>query len=479
MSHYFYLALTLIILTIYVVGWAAAAHAALTARTSQGAIAWAVSLACMPLFALLPYALFGRNRFGRYVVARRTRNRQFREITKKIDLNSYAPIKKETLSAPGLATIKALVELTQAPFSNGNSVQLLINGEQTFAAIFAAIATAEKYVVIQFFMVKDDDLGRKLKDCLLKKAKQGVPVYFLVDGVGSYALPDEYLSDLRAAGIYASRFLSPSGRAHRFQLNFRNHRKIVVIDGEQAFIGGLNVTDQYLGLKPPLSPWRDTHIRISGPAVASIQLAFVEDWYWATNALPELRWEPALAADNLRCQVVASGPADTQETCVLFFVQAINSAVHRIWIATPYYIPDEAVLVALKLAALRGVDVRLLIPDHADHRIMYLANHLYTNEAVCSGIKVYRYKPGFMHQKVVLIDTQAAAVGSANLDNRSLRLNFEIMALVVDQGFAASVEAMLLEDFRNAAQVERADCEHVPWIRRFGMQTARLFAPVL
>ena len=479
MSHYFYLALSLIILAIYMVGWAAAVHAALTARTSQGAIAWGVCLAVMPPLALFPYALFGRNRFGRYVAARRTRNRRFREITKQIDLNSYAPIKKETLTAPELATVRALVELTQAPFSNGNSVQLLIDGEQTFNAIFAAIAAAKEYVVIQFFIVADDGLGRKLKDCLREKATQGLRVYFLVDGVGSHALPDAYLNELRTAGIQACRFQSPGGRAHRFQLNFRNHRKIVVVDGEQAFIGGLNVGDEYLGLKPPLSPWRDTHIQIRGPAVAGIQLAFIEDWYWATNAIPKLMWEPALAAENLRCQVVASGPADAQETCLLFFVQAINSAVQRIWIATPYYIPDEAVQVALKLAMLRGVDVRLLIPDHADHRILYLANHLYANEAVCSGINVYRYQPGFMHQKVLLIDGQAAAVGSANLDNRSLRLNFEIMALIVDQGFAARVEAMLLEDFRHAVQITPADCERVPRMRRFGMQTVRLFAPVL
>ncbi len=479
MNHYFYVAWVLAILAIYSLGWVAAAHAALTARTSQGAIAWAVSLAFMPLFALIPYVLFGRSRFGSYVDARRIRNCQFREITKQIDLNSYAPIQRETLTASGLATIKTLVELTKAPFSNGNSVQLLVNGAQTFPAIFAAIAAAKKYVVVQYYIVEDDGLGRKLKDCLLKKAKEGIAVYFLVDGFGSHALPEAYLSELQAAGAYASRFLSPRGRASRFQLNFRNHRKIVVVDGEQAFIGGLNISDQYLGLKPPLSPWRDTHIQICGPAVASIQLAFIEDWYWATHDIPVLMWEPALSADNLRCQVVASGPADEQETCALFFVQAINSAMRRIWIATPFYIPDEAVFVALKLAALRGVDVRLLIPSRADSYSMHLATSLYANQAVCSGIKVYRYIPGFTHQKVVLVDEQVAAVGSANLDNRSLRLNFEIMALIIDQGFATNVEAMLLNDFKNAVAIEQGDCDNVPLIRRLSMQTVRLFAPVL
>ncbi|MHB1543406.1 MAG: cardiolipin synthase [Gammaproteobacteria bacterium] len=473
-----YTILILIILAIYVLGWVAAAHAALTARTSQGAIAWAVSLAFLPFFALIPYALFGRSHFGRYVYAHRTQNRKFREISKQIDLNNDFSIPSGSLAGPDLATIKTLIELTHAPFCNGNSVQLLVDGVETFPAIFAAIATATRYVVVQYYIVADDGLGQKLKECLLSKAKEGIPVYFLVDGYGSHPLPDAYLEELRAAGVSAHRFLRPHHRTNRFQLNFRNHRKIVVVDGEQAFIGGLNVSDQYMGLKPPMSPWRDTHIQIRGPAVASIQLAFIEDWYWATHDIPSLSWKPASSRDNIRCQIIASGPADEYETCVLFFVQAINSAVHRIWIATPFYVPDEAVFVALKLAALRGVDVRLLIPARADY-LMHLVTTLYAHDAVRSGIRVYQYQPGFMHQKVVLVDDEIAAVGSANLDNRSLRLNFEIIALIVDRGFAARVAAMLLKDFAHATPIEPADCDHVSLLRRLGMQTSRLFAPIL
>ena len=478
MTAFMHTILFLLALAIYVMGWVAAAHAALTARTSQGAIAWAVSLAFLPFFALVPYALFGRSHFGRYVDAHRTQNRKFREISKQIDLNNDFSISSDALTIPDLTALKALIELTHAPFSSGNSVQLLVDGSETFPALFAAIATATRYIVVQYYIVADDGLGRKLMECLLKKAREGVSVYFLVDGFGSHLLPDAYLAELRAAGVSAHRFLRPRRRANRFQLNFRNHRKIVVVDGEQAFIGGLNVSDQYLGLKPPMSPWRDTHIQIRGPAVASIQLAFIEDWYWATHDIPALSWKPAPSSDNIRCQIIASGPADEYETCVLFFVQAINSAMHRIWIATPFYVPDEAVFVALKLAALRGVDVRLLVPARAEC-LMHLITTLYAHEAVRSGFMVYQYQPGFMHQKVVLVDDQISAVGSANLDNRSLRLNFEIIALIVDREFASRVEAMLLEDFTRAIPIRPHDYDHVSLLYRLGMQTSRLFAPIL
>jgi cardiolipin synthase len=480
MSHYtFDWIVGICLVLIHAAGLVAAVHAALTARTSQGAIAWAVSLAFMPYLALAPYLIFGRSRFAGYVDAHRTKNRQLRKITSHIDWSKAMSVGIAAADDAVRADIDTLGQLTHAAVTGGNDVRLLINGDQAFSAILSAITAARKYVVVQFFIVNDDNLGRRLKDCLLVKAAQGVPVYFLFDGIGSHALPPEYVNELRAAGIEAHKFVTRRRWLSRFLLNFRNHRKIVVVDGETAYIGGLNVGDEYLGLRPPLSPWRDTHIEVRGPAVTGIQLAFIEDWYWVTQAVPDLFWDPALSDSDMHCQVVASGPADELETCALFFVQAINSARERVWITTPYFVPDEAVFVALKLAVLRGVDVRLLIPSRPDHYIVYQASSFYAHEAVRSGIRMYRYRPGFLHQKVILIDSEAAAVGSANLDNRSFRLNFEITVLTLDRRFAAAVEAMLLHDFAQSRAVRRAEYEKASFPRRGIMRLARLFAPIL
>jgi len=473
------LAIATALVIIHSIGLVAAAHAALRSRTSQGAIAWAVSLTFMPYLTLIPYLIFGRSEFVGYVDARRTRNRQLHRLTQHIDLTETISAPDGEVGAPQFSATPTLTRLTHLPLTPGNDARLLVNGKETFAAILALIPEAKHYVVVQFFIVHDDDIGNRLKDALLDKAAEGVPVYFLYDGIGSHDLPARYPEQLKAGGVHVREFRTQRGVVNRFQLNFRNHRKIVIVDGERLFLGGHNVGDEYLGYKPPLSPWRDTHVEIAGPAVAAAQLMFVEDWYWAAKSVPKLRWEPAHHERNMYCQIIPSGPADEQDTCSLFFVEAINTARTRVWIASPYLVPDEAVFTALKLAVLRGVDVRLLLPSRPDHYIVFQASSFYAYEAVRAGMHVYRYQPGFMHQKVVLIDDEAAAVGSANLDNRSFRLNFEIMALLVDSEFCSSTEAMLLEDFKKSKPVQRAEYERASLWRRLLMRVARLFAPIL
>lgn len=469
-----------VIVAIDILGLIAAAHAALTVRTSQGAIAWAVSLVFMPYLALIPYLIFGRSKFDGYVEARRSRNLLFNEHAKALHHSGLARAEIEARLGRSLEGIGALTTLTGLPFTRDNDARLLVNGEATFEAIFAAIAAARHYVIVQFYIVHDDHIGRRLQDALLAKAKAGVAVYFLYDGIGCHDLPGHYLNTLRAAGVKVAEFLIRRRRLiNRYQLNFRNHRKIVVVDGERAFIGGHNVGDEYLGLEPPLSPWRDTHIEVAGPAAAEIQLAFLEDWYWATGEVPVLNWQPRSSPRNLHCQVIPSGPADQQETCTLFFVQAINAARQRLWITTPYFVPDEAVFTALKLAALRGVDVRMLLPSRADHFLVYQASKLYAQEAAQAGINIYHYQPGFLHQKVLLVDEVAASVGSANFDNRSFRLNFEITLLTVDPEFAVRVADMLQADFAESLLLQMDSLTHTSLLNQLLMRVARLFSPVL
>lgn len=460
-------------------GLLAALHAVMRVRTAQGALAWAIALVFMPSLTLLPYLVFGRNRFDSYVRSRREADLAMQQALTVRDWRPWVEKAKEAESAGSVERLKAVTRLAHLPLLAHNHVRLLVNGEATFAAIFDAIAAARKVVLVQFFIVHDDALGRRLQQLLLERAAAGVAVYLLFDSVGSHALPEAYSATLRAGGVKVHAFATRRGLRNRYQLNFRNHRKIVVVDGRLGYVGGHNVGDEYLGLKPPLAPWRDTHIEISGPVLTCLQESFAEDWFWATREIPPLLLAENYAEDGMLCQLLTSGPADAQETCSLFFVTLINAARRRLWITSPYFVPDEAVLAALRLAVLRGVDVRILLPSRPDHRVVYAASSLYAEEAMHAGIGIYRYQPGFVHQKVLLVDEDMSAIGSANLDNRSFRLNFEVMLLTIDGGLAAQVEQMLLDDFAQAHQQLAAECRQAGPMRRLGMRLARLLSPIL
>jgi cardiolipin synthase len=482
-----------LVMVAHLLGVAAACHAVINTRTSQGAVAWAVSLVAMPYFTLIPYLFLGRSKFAGYIDERRLENEMLRSRAQPAEWEGHgtllpgspqeaAALRGVTASGPAeyLAhpTIRALTRLSGMPFLRGNSVRLLINGDATFSAILDAIESAKSYVIVQFFIVRADPLGELLKEVLIARARAGVRVYFLYDSIGSFDLPHRYVSALRAGGVETHPFAAKRKFVNRFQINFRNHRKIVVVDGERAFVGGHNVGVEYLGGNPRLSPWRDTHIEVRGPAVASIQFVFIEDWFWATQRVPEVG-PTKPSGDDMHCLILSSGPADKQETCSLFFVEAINAARERIWITTPYLIPDEAVFSALRLAVLRGVDVRILIPSRRDHHVVFAASKLYAYDALLAGVRIFRYQPGFLHQKVVLVDDIGAAIGSANLDNRSFRLNFEIMVLTVDGQFASDVETMLLRDFALSSEIDTSDYRGAAAWRRVAMHVARLFAPIL
>ncbi|KAF1066727.1 MAG: putative cardiolipin synthase YwiE [Pseudomonas citronellolis] len=474
MQYSLYIAHALVV--VQVLGVIAAVHAVLTVRTAQGAIAWATSLVFMPLLTLLPYLVFGRSRFDAYISARRQANEEMHLAAAELNWRPWVEEAMAARQSVRYASLKALVGLARMPTLANNHVRLLINGQASFEAIFEAIGQARQVILVQFFIIRDDALGQRLAQLLLERAANGVEVFLLYDAIGSHGLPKRYVERLREGGVQVHAFSTSSGMINRFQVNFRNHRKIVVVDGLRGFIGGHNVGVEYLGEKTPLAPWRDTHVELRGPAVACLQECFAEDWYWASHSLPTLQLPDRYDDAGMLCQVLASGPADKQETCSLFFVEAINSATERVWITTPYFIPDEAVSSALRLAVLRGVDVRILLPARPDHRTVFAASSLYAQEAVRAGVRVFRYQPGFLHQKVVLVDHDSAAIGSANLDNRSFRLNFEIMLVTVDEGFVAEVEAMLLADFEQSLEL---GSERSGRLQQLGMRVARLVSPIL
>jgi cardiolipin synthase len=329
-------------------------------------------------------------------------------------------------------------------------------------------------------MVRSDKVGHRIKEILERKLAEGVSVWFLYDDIGSVSLSRRWLNELSAAGARVASFGDGNIRRRRFQINFRNHRKLLVCDGHTGFVGGINLGDEYLGTAMDQEPWRDTHCRIDGPAVIGLQLAWLEDWNWASNDRPELEWAPAEPPPGQQeVLVLPSGPADTWETCTLFFLNCINNARTRLWIASPYFVPDFQIMNALQLAALRGVDVRILIPEKSDSPLIRVAAYSYLVQASQAGIGIYRYQPGFMHQKVVLVDDRYAALGTANMDNRSMRLNFEIMAINTHPEFIGQVEQMLEDDLKQCRLMTESDYQDRSLPFRLGCRAVRLLAPLL
>ncbi|MBU2677798.1 MAG: cardiolipin synthase [Gammaproteobacteria bacterium] len=456
----------------------AAVHAVFNARSSQGSTAWALALVAAPIIALPGYLVFGRNRFSGYVDARRDADLNHGWIAQKA--RTVCDAFRSDLPDYG-GRLSFLERLAHLPFTYGNHLQLHVDGKSAFDAIFAAIKEAKSYVLIQFFIVRDDELGRRLQELLIEKSRAGVRVYFLFDQLGSRKLPGRVIREYRDAGVKIDAFRSSKFFANPMQINFRNHRKIVVLDGDLAFVGGLNVGVEYLGKSKKYGAWRDTHVSVEGPSADALQLIFAEDWHWATGETIEgLEWETRAAQEgNADVLVLPSGPADAYESCNLMFVHAIHSAQHRFWIASPYFVPNAEVVSALQVAGLRGVDVRILLPDNPDHFMVYLASFYFMKLSGDEGIRFYRYTKGFMHQKTFLIDDFGVGIGTANLDNRSFRLNFEVTLLSVNYDLAASVQRMFENDFANSRQVAHDEIRERNPLFKLGAAGARLLSPIL
>lgn len=448
-------------------------RAAQTARTPQGAVGWVVFLLAAPFIAVPLYLVLGHHRFRGYLVARQESADVIHEVEAFSQRFAPAP------DASGLSRTP-FERLAGFSATRGNAGKLLIDGKASFDAIFAAIDRAQDYVLVQFYIIRDDGLGQRLAEHLIKAAERGVSVRVMVDAVGSYGLPDSYRDRLRAAGIAFPDRRAGKGPRFRFQINYRNHRKTVIVDGRTGFTGGLNVGDEYLGLDPDFGNWRDTHLRLQGPMVQQLQLIFAEDWHWATgeDMTTVLSWEPHLSPDDATGLIVATGPADPVESGSMMFFSAIAQAQTRVWIASPYFVPDLDISTALAHAAMRGVDVRLLVPDQIDHTMPWLAAFAYFDRVRDAGVKIYRYRDGFMHQKVLVADDTLAMIGTTNLDNRSFLLNFEQMALFFDADMAADTAAMLERDFDRSVLLDRSLSQQKLKIR-LGAPLARLFSPLL
>lgn len=457
----------------YVLAAVCAVREVLASRTSQGSIAWLVSLAFLPFPTALIYMVFGWKHFDSYAQTR-------------MEVRGSRLIRSEELAVIDRETGKEWpVQLRAAgmPFTAGNKAELLIDGEATFDSIFEGIAAAERYVFVQFYIIRHDSLGQRLAAALMERARAGVAVHVLYDDVGSGGLSEEYKDRLRAEGIQIFGF----NHRHRFlrvfgpmRINWRNHRKNVVVDGKIGWTGGINVGVEYLGQDPKFGHWRDTQLRLEGPAVSSLSLIFQEDWLWATGeALNVERPSPIDEPGTTPALLMATGPADKFEACAIAFSDIIAQSRKRLWVVSPYFVPDTDMRTALYAAQLRGVDVRIMLPEKPDHLLVWLASNAHADAMVLHGIGVYRYRRGFLHQKVLLMDDRMAGVGSVNFDNRSFAINFEMTVWMPDPKVVGDVEAMLLRDFTDCREVTRDEVQKRGTVRRFIEQAAKLLSPIL
>ncbi|MES2982712.1 MAG: cardiolipin synthase [Verrucomicrobiota bacterium] len=460
---------------LYVIGFFHILHALMHTRTSQGTIAWVVSLLFMPFLAIPLYWLLGRSKFEGYVRARRGNDTELRKIAKDMRVS----LRKFAIDLPEEDFFERCAEeLGCLPFTRGNRLNLLIDGEETFDEIFSALNRAEKYICVNFFIVKNDKIGKKFQQALIDRSNAGVKVYFLFDEIGSHKLSSTFLRELKDAGVECQSFGANRHWWSRLQLNFRNHRKILIVDGIEAYLGGLNVGDEYLGRSKKFGAWRDTHLYLQGPAVQSVQLVFLEDWYWACKEVPHLSWESNEQREDQIGAIIPTGPADPLESWQMLVTEAANSSREKLWITSPYFVPDEGVINALQLAAMRGVDVRIMLPERPDHLLVWLSSYTYYEQAIPFGVKLYRFQDGFLHQKVMLIDQRMATVGSANLDNRSFRLNFEVTAFVTDADFIQEVKHMLEQDFSKCVAAKVEEFTDKSYLFKIACRAARLMSPL-
>ena len=467
-------------------------------RLSAGAaIAWIVINVVFPFVGVPLYFLVGNQRIQGYVKRHRRAAAESAKGEQLLDRLPSPPNPKALSSAcaESYLTFQKIFSHFGPVFQPQRaSLQLLIDGSNTFKAIFESIRSAQRYILVQYYILRSDRLGLELKDLLVTKARSGVRVFLLYDDMGSLWLSRQYIRDLKTAGVHVERFLPIANFKRFFQLNFRNHRKLVVVDGQIAFTGGLNVGEEYAtsqskGAKRKINRyWRDTHLQIQGPSVTQLEDVFLEDWFFATGERVDAKVvsskrptppEPSAEEPHALVQVVPSGPTDAIVLPLILLLQMINSAKQRLWIATPYFVPDHSIIQSLELAIFRGVDIRLMLPLEGDNPFVHWVSLSFAEQMQNSGVTVLMYEAGFMHQKAIIVDNTAAALGTMNIDNRALYLNFETTILVHDAKFVAEMDATLCRDFANCRPYHRPKHMIFKHLYRLRANAARLAAPIL
>jgi cardiolipin synthase A/B len=455
-------------------------------RDPSATLAWILFIVLAPFVGVLLYLVVGRTRMRRTVRRVGRAEAQLRDVQSRHDTHRrLLECGGRSLDARTEAQIQLGNALASTPASTGNIARVLNDAAATYDDMTEAIEQAQNHIHVEFYIIQPDAVGTALRDRLVRRAAAGIKVRVLCDAIGSSALPSGFWEPLRASGGKAARFaplakLIPRLR-RRDRVDFRNHRKIVVVDGRIGFTGGINVGREYLGLDPNVGRWRDTHLRIEGPAVLSLQQAFLQDWLMATGETldDEGYFTASPCQGDCLVQVIDSGPDRIWRSMELYHAQAITLARDRVFITNPYFVPSQTIESALTLAALRGVDVRLLLPRKSDSMLVTLASRSYYAWLLQAGVRIFEYERGFVHAKTMVVDKWVATIGSANMDMRSFNLNFELNAFVFDARLCQDIANQFVVDLEVATEVTIEAERHVSLVRRLTRAIARLLSPML
>jgi len=452
-------------------------------RRPAKAVAWLLILFVFPLIGFVMYYFMAKDFQRRRTVRKRgviagehrlKALRRCKLVNRISDLGEGRFDHQERL-------FSLLHNLAQSPITGCNTVRILNDGQATFDAILQAMAEAKHHIHLEYYTVRDDEIGQRFKEMMLRKAREGVEIRLIYDGVGSYELSAAYLRELAEAGVQTNCFLTPRLAFFDKRMNYRNHRKIVVIDGTVGFLGGINIGDEYVGGNPKLGFWRDLHLQISGDAVYFLQDVFMRDWWFtAREKLENEAYMPEHGCEtDQHVQIISSGPDSTADTILECLSGAIGVAKRSIYVATPYFIPDQSILMGLRTAALAGVDVRILIPQRADSRLVMYASLSYVEDLMTAGVRFYRYQKGFIHSKLTIIDDLVASVGTANMDMRSFFSNFEINAMLFDEAPIRQLTEDFMRDLEDSKELHLAEFHARPRLQRASEIAARMLSPLL
>ena len=455
----------------------------LESKNPSKTIAWFLILFIIPVVGFILYIFLGQNVRKRQKFQKKYED--FQPISDNVNLQKELmkdlSIFQNYKSNVRNRLINLLLKNSGSPFTINNKIKVLTNGEMTFKSIIDELKRATHHIHLEYFIIRDDNISNEIKDILIKKAQSGVEVRLIYDSVGCWRLSRNYIKELKNGGVQVHQFLPVFIPVLSREVNYRNHRKIIVIDGKVGFLGGLNIGDEYLGYDPKLGFWRDTHLKVEGEGVYSLQNIFLMDWKFVSKQqiscssyYPKLKYY----GEELM-QITSSGPDSDWKSIMQAYFTMISKAEQRVWITTPYLVPGESINTALMAAALSGVDVRIIIPDKPDHLLVFWASRGNVEDLLKAGVKIYKYVEGFIHSKVLLVDGVAATVGSANLDIRSLEINFEVNSFIYDEDVIKTLEKDFVKDLEGSKEIKLEEYLKRSIFDKFKESIGVLFSPLV
>lgn len=445
-------------------------------RNPVKSLAWITVLLMLPAFGIVLYLFFGRSIKNTRMISRRQKRRLMRSSSAAEYMNQ-----PEELPEQHRQQIELGRSLMQAPFYPGNDFTIYHYAADKFDALIADIDLAKSFIHLQYYIIEDDGIGHRLADALIAAARRGVKVRVIYDHIGSLGVKKNYFGRLAAAGVEVYPFFKVAFPYFATRINWRNHRKLCVIDGTVGYVGGMNVADRYLNGGKKFPAWRDTHMRITGPAVSALHYSFGVDWTFMGRPLIEEKINPSPPdpESDAGMQLITSGPTSEWSNVAMLMLKAIGNARKRVYIQTPYFLPPESMLRALQAAALSRIDVRVMIPRRSDSALLTYASYSYIHECLRAGIKIYLYEGGMLHSKTMMIDSDFCSIGSANIDFRSFEHNFESTMFIYSAKANAELRRQFMTDQAGSTRVIASAWRKRPLIQRTKESIVRLLSPIL